>query len=126
MAIPCPSFPLICSGCLPRWSAWAGSAFGLISRAFPRRSSFRSVTRASPKASPIMSDSSASHLPRPVSVITVLAIFVTFALFLLVARHFYLPRQTGAFTDDGIHTRQYREDRLSELRKKQSEQATHY
>lgn len=64
--------------------------------------------------------------PRPVSLVTVFAVLGTFALFLLLVYLAYLPRQTGAVTEDGIHTAQQRRDALAELRAKQLKQATSY
>ena len=73
-----------------------------------------------------MSDLSVNDSPRPVSLVTVFAIFVLFAAFLFVARHFYLPRQTGAYAGDGIHTQPQREEILKALREKHSAQAVKY
>jgi Co/Zn/Cd efflux system component len=79
-----------------------------------------------------MSDLSASSnapagpAPRPVSVITVIAIFITFAFFLLLVWYMYLPRQSGAFVGDGIHTAEQRTKNLVELRAKQNAAATTY
>jgi hypothetical protein len=73
-----------------------------------------------------MSDLPDNATPRPVSLFTVLAIFVTFAAFLFVVYYVYLPKRTGTFSGDGIHTAQQREENLRELRKKQHEQATRY
>jgi hypothetical protein len=70
-----------------------------------------------------MSDSSPS---RPVSLITVLFIFFGFALFLVAAYYVYLPRQTGVFVDDGIHTPTQRKKTLNDLRETQAKQATTY
>ena len=73
-----------------------------------------------------MSESSANVSPRPVSVVTVLAIFFTFALFLLVIHYGYLPKRNAAFTDDGVHTPELRAKNLSDLREKQNAQAAKY
>ena len=73
-----------------------------------------------------MSDLSANSSPRPVSLITVLAIFFTFALFLGVLYYVYLPRQTGTFSGDGIRTTVQRKEALAELRAKQTQQAVSY
>jgi hypothetical protein len=73
-----------------------------------------------------MSDLSSNDTPRPVSLVTVFAIFVLFGAFLLVARYVYLPKQTGAFAGDGIHTQAQREENLKVLREKQNAQATKY
>jgi hypothetical protein len=72
-----------------------------------------------------MSDSSAPT-SRPVSLVTVIAIFGAFALFLIVAYYVYVPRQTGAFVDDGMHTPTQRKKTLSDLRETQTKQATTY
>jgi hypothetical protein len=82
-----------------------------------------------------MSDLSANApAPRPVSIFTVLVIFVGFALFALLVNYLYVRNanpattgmMTGAFTDDGIHTAAQREKNLSDLRKKHDEQAKSY
>ena len=73
-----------------------------------------------------MSDLSVNDSPRPVSLVTVFAIFVLFAAFLIVAKYYYLPHQTGAFAGDGIHTQPQREEILKGLREKQQAQATKY
>jgi hypothetical protein len=73
-----------------------------------------------------MSDLSANDTPRPVSLVTIFAIFVLFAAFLLVLKYVYLPKRTGAFTGDGIRTAQQREETLKALHEKQSAQATKY
>jgi hypothetical protein len=79
--------------------------------------------------SDLSTSSNASVTPRPVSLFTVLAIFVTFTFFLLLVYYGYLRKPTqapGPFTGDGIHTAQQREDNLRDLRKKQNEQAASY
>lgn len=63
---------------------------------------------------------------RRAPLVSILAIFALFALFLLVAYYVYAPRQTGAFTDDGIHTAAQRAKNLAELRAKQAGQAATY
>jgi hypothetical protein len=73
-----------------------------------------------------MSDLSPNATPRPVSLFTVLAIFVTFAAFLFVVYYVYLPKRTGSFSDDGIHTAQQRLENLKNLRDKQNDQAAKY
>lgn len=73
-----------------------------------------------------MSDLSANSSPRPVSLFTVLAIFVGFALFLGVAYYVYLPRQTGAFSGDGVRTAAQRREMLAELRNKENELTAKY
>ncbi len=69
-----------------------------------------------------MSDSPSKSAPL-VSVLTVLA---GCALFLLVVYYLYVPRQTGPFTGDGIHTAEQRKDNLAKLRAKQAAQAASY
>src|SRR5438128_2390377 len=73
-----------------------------------------------------MSDLSANDTPRPVSLVTVFSIFVLFAAFLVVAYYVYLPKRTGSFSGDGIHTAAQREETLKNLREKQNAQATKY
>ena len=84
-----------------------------------------------------MSDLSAnSPAPRPVSFVTVLFIFIGFALFAVFLRYAYLKPQgaattttgmaTGAFNDDGIHTPAERLKTLTEMREKQNTAATTY
>lgn len=72
-----------------------------------------------------MSNSSAPRA-RPVSLITVLAIFGTFALFLLLLKFAYLPKQAGVYDGDGIRTPEQRRAALAELQAKQFKQATTY
>ncbi len=64
--------------------------------------------------------------PRPVSIVTIFAVMGTFALFLLILYLAYLPKRTGVYTDDGLHTPEQRRANLSELRAKQTKQATSY
>ena len=82
-----------------------------------------------------MSDLSASApAPRPVSIVTVLFVFVGFALFALLVKYAYVrhqvPATTGlqssAYNDDGIHTAKQREDNLRKLRETQMEQSAKY
>jgi hypothetical protein len=73
-----------------------------------------------------MSDHASNDSPRPVSLVTVFAIFVLFAAFLLVVYYVYLPKRTGAYAGDGIHTAAQREETLKGLREKQNAQATKY
>jgi hypothetical protein len=73
-----------------------------------------------------MSDLSANDTPRPVSLFTVFGVFVLFAAFLVVLHYVYVPNRTGAFSGDGIHTSQQREETLNDLRKKQTELSTKY
>lgn len=56
----------------------------------------------------------------------VLGVFALFALFLVVLYYVYVPRQTGAFTEDGIRTGAQRTEMLVELRKKEAAQLTSY
>jgi hypothetical protein len=69
-----------------------------------------------------MSESPSNRAP----LISIGAIFVLFALFLGLVYYLYLPRHTGAFTDDGIHTAAQRAKNLAELRTKQANQAASY
>ena len=82
-----------------------------------------------------MSDSPANYpASRPVSIFTVLVIFVGFALFAFLVKYLYVRHQnpattgmmTGAFNDDGIHTAEQRAKNLTELREKQNAAATTY
>lgn len=73
-----------------------------------------------------MSDHSANSSPRPVSLFTVAAIFVGFALFFAVVYYVYLPRRTGAYSGDGVRTAEQRREMLVELRKKEAELTTKY
>ena len=45
---------------------------------------------------------------RSAPLLTILVVLAGFALFVVVAWYAYIPRQTGPFTDDGIHTREQR------------------
>jgi hypothetical protein len=58
--------------------------------------------------------------------VSILAIFVLFGLFLAVVYYFYVPKNTGAFVGDGIHTPSQRATTLAELRAKEAEQASSY
>jgi hypothetical protein len=69
-----------------------------------------------------MSDSSSNRAP----LVAVLAIFALFALFLAVVYYVYVPRQTGTFAGDGIHTDAQRKENLAKLREKEHKQATSY
>jgi hypothetical protein len=60
------------------------------------------------------------------SLVSIFAIFVLFALFVAVVYYVYVPKKTGAFVGDGIHTASQRAANLAELRKKESEQASKY
>jgi hypothetical protein len=73
-----------------------------------------------------MSDLSVNSSPRPVSIVTIIAIMVLFALFFGLVYYVYLPRQTGAFSGDGVRSRAQRIELLKDLQKKQSAQATSY
>ncbi|MFI5380252.1 MAG: hypothetical protein ACHRHE_13215 [Tepidisphaerales bacterium] len=70
-----------------------------------------------------MSDSTSA---KPVSLVSVLAILGCFALFLLLVYLVYLPKDSGAFIGDGIHTVAQREERLAKLRAHEAKQANHY
>ena len=60
------------------------------------------------------------------SLVSIIAIFVLFGLFLAVMRYMYVPRQTGAFAGDGIHTVEQRQKTLAELHAKEAAQAKSY
>lgn len=69
-----------------------------------------------------------SDLPssRRAPLVSVLAIFVLFALFLAVVYYVYAPRRTGIYTGDGVHTSEQRLQNLAELRAKEAQAATSY
>jgi hypothetical protein len=69
-----------------------------------------------------MSDQS----PRSAPLVTILFVLAGFALFAAAVYYIYLPRSTGAFTDDGIHTAEVRKKNLADLHAKQEKQATSY
>jgi hypothetical protein len=58
--------------------------------------------------------------------ITILTVLAGFALFAVIVHYLYVPRQTGAFTDDGMHTAEFRKKNLAELHAKQAKQAASY
>ncbi|MEO6003538.1 MAG: hypothetical protein ABIZ04_05340 [Opitutus sp.] len=60
------------------------------------------------------------------SLVSIIAIFVLFGLFLAVVYYVYVPRQTGAFAGDGIHSVQQRQKTLTELHAKEAAQAKSY
>lgn len=60
------------------------------------------------------------------SLVSVLAIFVLFALFLAVIYYVYVPRQTGPFDGDGVRTVEQRQKNLAELHAKDAKQAKTY
>jgi hypothetical protein len=60
------------------------------------------------------------------SLVSIVAIFVLFGLFLAVVYYVYVPRKTGAFDGDGIHTVEQRKKNLEELHKKENAQAKAY
>ena len=63
---------------------------------------------------------------RSAPLVTILTVLAGFALFAAVVYYVYLPHQTGAFTDDGMHTAELRKKNLAELRAKQAQQAASY
>ena len=63
---------------------------------------------------------------RSAPLVTILAVLAGFALFAAVVYYVYLPRQTGPFTADGIHTAEQRKKNLADLRAKQAKQAESY
>ena len=69
-----------------------------------------------------MSDSSSHRAP----LISILWVFFLLGLFALLVYYVYLPRQTGAFADDGIHTAELRKKNLAEMRSKQAKQLETY
>ncbi|ACB77203.1 hypothetical protein [Opitutus terrae] len=69
--------------------------------------------------------SSAPTSPRA-PLISVLGVLVLFALFAVVVYYVYVPRQTGAFPDDGIRTEKQRREALAELHAKEAKQLSSY
>ncbi len=69
-----------------------------------------------------MSDQSS----RPAPLVTILWVLAGFALFLAVVYYVYVPRASGPFTGDGIHTAEFRAKNLADLHAKQSKQAASY
>jgi hypothetical protein len=66
------------------------------------------------------------HSSRSAPLVTILFVLAGFALFAAVGYYVYLPHATGAFTDDGLHTAEFRKKNLAELRAKQAKQAASY
>ena len=66
------------------------------------------------------------HRNHSAPLITILFVMGVFALFAVVVHYVYVPRQTGAFTDDGMHTAEFRKKNLAELHAKQAKQAESY
>ncbi|HWA87793.1 MAG TPA: hypothetical protein VG710_16300 [Opitutus sp.] len=58
--------------------------------------------------------------------VTILAVFVLFLFFVIAVWLVYLPRDTGPFPDDGIHTAAQRKQNLAELRAKHAAQLATY
>ena len=58
--------------------------------------------------------------------VSILSIFVLFALFVAVVYYVYVPKQTGVFVGDGIHTASQRTENLAKLRATEAEQSTNY
>ncbi|HEX2852944.1 MAG TPA: hypothetical protein VHO24_06880 [Opitutaceae bacterium] len=73
-----------------------------------------------------MSDLSTTSSPRPVSLFTVAAVFVGFALFLGVVYYFYTSNRKPADARDGVRSTAQRREMLVELRKKEAELTTKY
>jgi hypothetical protein len=74
-----------------------------------------------------MSEASAKPVSAPrAPLVTILAVFFLFALFVFAVWWIYVPRHTGAFADDGIHTAAQRKKNLAELRAKHAAQITSY
>lgn len=69
-----------------------------------------------------MTESTSKSTP----LVTTLTVMAGFALFLVVIYYFYLPRQSGPYTDDGIHTAEMRKENLAKLREKQTKQGASY
>lgn len=60
------------------------------------------------------------------SLVSIFAVFALFALFVAVVYYVYVPRHTGPFVGDGIHTLAQRKTNLRELRAKEAQQANNY
>ena len=69
-----------------------------------------------------MSDRTSHRAP----LVSILFIFVLFALFYFTVRYFYKPHESGAFVGDGIHTSAQRVENLGKLRAKEAKQAAEY
>jgi hypothetical protein len=69
-----------------------------------------------------MSDRTSQRAP----LVSILFIFVLFALFYFTVRHFYKPEGTGTFVGDGIHTSAQRAENLEKLHAKEMKQASEY
>ena len=69
-----------------------------------------------------MSDTSSRSAP----LVTILTVLAGFALFAALVYYVYLPRNTGTYTADGIHSAEVRYKNLAELHAKQTKQATSY
>lgn len=63
---------------------------------------------------------------RSAPLFVILTVMAGFALFLAVLYYVYLPRASGPFTGDGIHTAEFRKKNLADLRAKQAKQAASY
>ncbi len=69
-----------------------------------------------------MSESSSKSAP----LVSIFAIFALLAVFALLVYFFYLPRSTGMFVGDGVHSDEQRVKNLAELRSKEASQASSY
>ena len=69
-----------------------------------------------------MSDRTTQRAP----LVSIIFIFVLFALFYFTVRHFYKPEGNGTFVGDGIHTSVQRAENLQKLRAKEAKQAAEY
>ncbi|MCR6657414.1 MAG: hypothetical protein NVV63_16745 [Opitutus sp.] len=69
-----------------------------------------------------MSESSSKSAP----LVSIFAIFALLAVFALLVYFFYLPRSTGKFVGDGVHTDEQRVKNLAELHAKEAAQASSY
>ena len=63
---------------------------------------------------------------RSAPLVTIFTVLAGFALFAVAVHYIYVPRQTGAFTDDGMHTAEFRKKNLADLHAKQGKQAVTY
>lgn len=85
-------------------------------------------TAGSASRPPVTPPTTEAAAPRPARapLVSILGVLALFALFLVVVIYVYLPRQTGAFSDDGIRTEAQRRKALAELREKEAQQLASY
>lgn len=76
--------------------------------------------------SDLASTSDLSPAPRRAPLVTVISIFVLFALFAAVVYYVYVPRRTGVYSGNGVHTDEQRLKTLADLRAKEAQAASSY